>query len=85
MHQVTHGKEGRQCPGFQQQAQRRFHLDFASRSSQVQDANILLVRSLGPIGEQPIVGQAEGGRGKELIPVLVGGEDSRLRTKDQIM
>ena len=81
MHQVTHGQKGRQCPGFQQQAQRRFHLGFAGRSSQVQDANILLVGSLGPIGEQPIIGQAEGGRGKEFIAVLVGGEGSRLALK----
>jgi hypothetical protein len=33
---------------------------------------------LPPIGEEPVIGQAEGGRGKEFIPVLVGGERSRL-------
>ena len=78
MHQVTNGHQGWQNRRFQQQAECRFDLGFGGGGGQVQDADILLVGSLGPIGEKPIIGQAEGGRGKEFIAVLVGGEGSRL-------
>ncbi len=44
----------------------------------VQNANILLIGSLGRVSEQPVVGQTEGSCGKEFIPILGGGEGSRL-------
>ena len=51
-------------------------IGFRGTRCQMQDAHIVLVCSAGSLGDQSIIGQAEGGRRKQIIAIAIGRKRS---------
>ena len=62
----------------EQTQERRLHAAFRLAGRQLQDAQVLLGRSLRLLLPQQVVGQAEAAGGKQIGPIAVIGEGSRL-------
>jgi hypothetical protein len=62
----------------QQLPQHRFDSGLALPGRQVQDAQVLLDRTLRLLLDQPVVDQAEAARREQLVAVAIAGERSRL-------
>ena len=62
----------------QQLLQHRLDCGLALAGRQVQDAQVLLDRTLRLLLDQPVVGQAEAARGEQFVAVAIAGERPRL-------
>ena len=75
---MLHGGRRPRAARTQQLLQYRFDPRLALTRRQVQDAQVLLDRTLGVLLDQPVVGQAEAARWEQLLAVAIAGERPRL-------
>src|SRR5947199_10405486 len=76
--QITDRIIGWQCACFQQQQERRFDFCFRDRRSQMQHADVLVIRTFGTLSQQSIIRLPESRGREQLISVAIGGKGSWL-------
>ena len=79
--QITDCLNGRECACFQQQQECRFDVCFRDRRSQMQHANVLLLRTFGTLCQQSIIRCRKGVVGNNLL-MKDGGDAHEVRLEE---